>query len=367
MKSTLQVLYSSNLGKKDYYLLKTFITDDTMVVEKKFKDSYNCRNNMNIIMATNDFNMLQIDMKSRRCIVLRCNNKYAIETMQSKDYFEKLIADLNANNMAGIKALKHYFMKVVNIKGFGRGQNPPESIMNSIIQIENMNTVYKWFYDCLCNGSTVKQSDLFDKHTEKTSYFYNDTGRTVDPTTNKYDSSWICEIAKTQLYTTYKRSTPKDYVKMPMFYTMLQEILPNLQFESDNKPIQHRFRLQTKVNSETNKKEQKRPCYMYVILPKYNECCDYFEKILGLKIDRVDVVKNAPYVENKNQNKFIKKRINSEIDEFDTNCGLREKKVKKEKKEYEFEKYETVITDDQYEEWVNDLDLDNLESFKGYE
>lgn len=60
--------------------LKSYITDETIKIEKKYKDQETVENYLNIVLTTNNISSLKIEQSDRRYTIFRCSDKYC------KDY-----------------------------------------------------------------------------------------------------------------------------------------------------------------------------------------------------------------------------------------------------------------------------------------
>ena len=62
-------------AKKTKNSLKTKITDDEIVVHEKFLESYTIPNLMNLIIASNEEHVVNVDIGQRRYMTLDLDNK----------------------------------------------------------------------------------------------------------------------------------------------------------------------------------------------------------------------------------------------------------------------------------------------------
>jgi len=121
-----EVMWGGDVATKN--LIKTKITDDTIQINEKFKESYVLENTMNFIMASNEEHAVNLDIGQRRYLTLKLNDKYATSKTshnselqkESRQYFKDLLS-------TPIDILSNYLNSVVIDDDFLPGNHPPQT------------------------------------------------------------------------------------------------------------------------------------------------------------------------------------------------------------------------------------------------
>ena len=138
-------------GNKDAEgVLKGMVTEDTIMVEAKGKDSYPVKNHINIIVASNNEWCVPAGLEERRFMVLDVN-----DTSRGNGEYFKNICDQMENG--GCEALHHYLLNFdiskINLRKIPRTEALLDQIMHS------MDPFKKWWLDALQRGGFYGEDD----------------------------------------------------------------------------------------------------------------------------------------------------------------------------------------------------------------
>lgn len=139
--------------KKHESVLKTLITEYTMVFEAKGIDATIVANCIHLMMASNDDWVVPAGFDERRFFVLDVGNDHA----QDSDYFAAIVADLEDG---GYESLLHYLMKY-DLSSFEvRNVPKTEALRDQIIR--SMNADVAWWFNKLIEGFILEEDGLWD-------------------------------------------------------------------------------------------------------------------------------------------------------------------------------------------------------------
>ena len=130
--------------------LKTLITEDVAVYEKKGVDAANGRNCIKLMLASNDDWVVKADGLERRFLVLDVGEGQ----IQNSKYFGR-IADQMEHG--GYQAMM-YEMAHRDITKFNVYEVPKTKGMGDQ-QVMSMHPLHEWFYDCLARGRILHNRD----------------------------------------------------------------------------------------------------------------------------------------------------------------------------------------------------------------
>ena len=91
-------------SQKGIETLKRILTESTLTIEPKGKDSFNIANHIHLMVASNESWVMQVDHDDRRFLVVDVNSAHA----QDVPYFEAIIDQMNSG---GREALLHYLQE----------------------------------------------------------------------------------------------------------------------------------------------------------------------------------------------------------------------------------------------------------------
>jgi len=138
-------------------LLKTIITEETIVFNEKFEPAYEAPNRMNLIMATNDIHAVSIDTGDRRYAVVEIENTRAGDHF----YFNILFAMID---IPGAMAGFFHFLRNYDLSGFTPA-NIPATNARANQMLMSLTPVKMWWYEALlpangaCPGSHPSDAD----------------------------------------------------------------------------------------------------------------------------------------------------------------------------------------------------------------
>lgn len=114
--------------------------------------------------------------------------------------------------------------------------------------------------------------------------FTNLLGRLIDEK-GFYDSNWICEVSKSQLYNLYLKESKCMYTRSKMFFQKLKSYLPSTKYSFEEERLGQKRFIKHKVKIYDEEGVNRKKYIRYCILPKYEKACEEFFKTTGIKID----------------------------------------------------------------------------------
>lgn len=138
--------------------LKSLITDEANLIEKKGIDAISVTNYCNYIMVSNNFYPVKMESRNRRYLILRCNN----DMIGNRPYFKNLEKCLN--NEVGaefFKYLNRYDVGDYNLEDYILKSDPNDDFMGKIIGHE-----FEFFLS-FTDGEYIKcRGEMWDKYIE---------------------------------------------------------------------------------------------------------------------------------------------------------------------------------------------------------
>lgn len=126
--------------------LKRLITEDTLAIEAKGKDVISVRNNLHVMIASNEIWVIPASVgDERRFAVNDVNNKF----QGNHKFFEALNRQLDDG---GLQALL-WDLKTRDIKDFHPRRNVPKTGALAKQKLASMDYLDSWWYNCLLNRS----------------------------------------------------------------------------------------------------------------------------------------------------------------------------------------------------------------------
>ena len=137
--------------------LKTLITDEFLVVEKKYISKYRVKNCVHLMMASNNDWAAPIDMDDRRFVILDLDDSHKTDLA----YFETLTAEITNG---GREAFVHELL-TMDIAGFNPRQRPTfegHQATRFEAVLRGSDSVTQWWIACLSRGeiSVVVEAEL---------------------------------------------------------------------------------------------------------------------------------------------------------------------------------------------------------------
>jgi len=130
-------------------VLKGMITEEHIMVEPKGKDAFPVRNNIRLIVASNNNWVVPAGLEERRFFVLDVSDKF----MQNRDYFKSLFEQMdNGGREAMLYDLRNFDLTGIDLRSFPR----TDALMDQIAS--SMSTVQKFWYERLKYG-TLSSTD----------------------------------------------------------------------------------------------------------------------------------------------------------------------------------------------------------------
>ena len=139
--------------KQGENVLKTYITEDTMIVEPKGQNSFTVANRMRIMMASNNDWVVPASIDERRFFVLDVGNKHQNDTK----YFKEIVDEMENG---GREALLYYLLNL-DLSGVNL-RKPP--VTDALIEqkLKSMNSVYKFWFELLVKGQLQSEHNCWD-------------------------------------------------------------------------------------------------------------------------------------------------------------------------------------------------------------
>jgi hypothetical protein len=140
--------------RRDTGTLKAMITEEYMLVEPKFQDSFQLKNHMRVIMASNNDWVIPADLEERRFFVMDVSDKRRVDT----EYFSKVVEQMETG---GREALLYDLMNreiTSNLREIPRTQALFDQILNS------MDSVCRWWMSCLQNEKITEFDDTWPEY-----------------------------------------------------------------------------------------------------------------------------------------------------------------------------------------------------------
>lgn len=131
-------------------VLKGMITEDLLQIEHKGKDSFSVRNNVRLIIASNESWVVPASVDERRFFCLDVDDHRA----QDHDYFARLVHDMaNGGTEAMFYDLQRWGLGMINLRDAPR----TESLAIQIIQ--GLRSTEKWFFCRMVEGRQILTED----------------------------------------------------------------------------------------------------------------------------------------------------------------------------------------------------------------
>ena len=132
--------------KRHESILKTLVTEETLIIEKKGADADTSSNYVHLIMASNERWVVPAGLDERRFLVL----DVAEGNMQDKSFFNALQKELDGG---GYQALLHYLLSF-DISSF-EPRNLPKTEALLEQKIFSLGTEEEWWYSKLVSGELI--------------------------------------------------------------------------------------------------------------------------------------------------------------------------------------------------------------------
>ena len=129
--------------KRHESVLKTIITEETIIVERKGVDAETVPNNVHLIMASNAQWVVPASYDERRFLVL----DVSADRMQDKKYFATIDTDLKNGGLANLL----YALKTFDLKNFDHRTVPSTEALQDQ-KLHSMESHEEWWFRKLCNG-----------------------------------------------------------------------------------------------------------------------------------------------------------------------------------------------------------------------
>lgn len=228
--------------KKHESILKTLITEQTMVVEAKGIDATIATNCIHLMVASNQEWSIPASWGERRFFVLDVSDEHVKDT----SYFSEIQGNLETG---GYESLLHY-LQSIDLSDFNVRNAPfTEGLKDQILY--SMDNEIEWWFSKLTEGSIIDE-----------------------------DGDWPDKVWKLLLYSdylNYSRATgTAKRANQTKFGMLLKKMIP------DFKQIKSREERTIRL---PNGQEETHNRIRYVIIPDLQTCRSHFEKVSGNKIN----------------------------------------------------------------------------------
>jgi len=157
--------------------LKSLITDEKQMGEKKYIDPFEMRNRVTLILASNERIVVPAELDDRRWAVFRFNE----EKKCDKKFFSQLQQDIEREKQAFLHYLLH-----LDITDYDPIQRPKQLMINLWEQkVQHMNSEQLWWFNVLQEGFIFYETD-----------------------------GWPEKITLEHLFTKYNNNVKKEYDKI---------------------------------------------------------------------------------------------------------------------------------------------------------
>jgi hypothetical protein len=129
--------------KRHESVLKTIITEKTIIVERKGVDAETVLNNVHLIMASNGQWVVPASYDERRFLVLDVSPEHA----KDKKYWETIIDDMKNGGLENLL----YELKTRDLKEFNHRAVPDTEALQDQ-KLHSMESHEEWWYRKLCDG-----------------------------------------------------------------------------------------------------------------------------------------------------------------------------------------------------------------------
>jgi len=229
--------------KQSENVLKSLITEDTLMIELKGKDTVSMPNRMRIIMASNNDWIVPAGSDERRYFVLEVGNR----NKQDTEYFNRLVDQMeNGGREALLYYLLHYDLSGINLR------QVPQTIALLEQKLKSLNSLAIYWYNCLNDGLLSPEHERWEGKIPTTSFF-----------------DWYIEMSK--------KSGKSHLEDAATFGKALAKLIPGL----------HRKRRIHSVGMKDGTAVRKK-IWIYQF-PSLDECRNQFEEYLSMKIEWSEV------------------------------------------------------------------------------
>lgn len=242
-------------SKQDESILKSQITERTQVIERKGFESYSVHSCSRFIMSSNEDWVIPAGKDARRFFVLDVSSKHKQDT---KGYFKRLNEEFeNGGDEALYVYLKNYDFSNVNIR------EAPQTSALIEQKILSLNSVQKWWYDVLSEGS-FPRDDIEDERSSK--LFENQDNR-----------NWPSYLSMGRAYEKFKQEMVRSRASS-------YDIVSLKKFSIETKRIfglgDHSFRVLQIANRSDRMKVH--------VFPELDECVNLFCSYLNIPKEELD-------------------------------------------------------------------------------
>ena len=189
-------------------ILKFLVTEETFIVNEKWKAEENIKNFMHFIISSNSTDPIPLQAHERRYVVFHMDDK----KMCDFEYFERMKAELeNGGYEAMLYELLNYEIEEYHLRSCA-----PKTEIMAENQLENLSPLAQWFHGALENGHV----DIFDKG------FPSGQRRIFDDDIPK-DDLFVCF----QQWCEYHKHRYNLIKTKTKFSTSLQQLCPSIKYK----------------------------------------------------------------------------------------------------------------------------------------
>ncbi len=238
-------------------VLKSLITESTIIIEPKFKDAFVVRNYTHFIFASNEDWVVPTDWDDRRFLVLDISDQHK----EDHAYFAAISRQMDKEG--GLEAMMYDLMDMdisdLNLR------TPPKTKALFEQKLHGAKALELFWYSRLKDGTLLKMGRPVDNYQNVSKYATEDN-------IHKYQSGWSDRIPTQLLFTEYKMFVKemgkKDYVNDIHFVRGLKKIFPTIESK----------RLKLPLSEDVTTAG-------YIIIPSLEKCRSHFEESWNVEID----------------------------------------------------------------------------------
>ncbi len=127
--------------------LRAIITERTLSIEGKGRDTVTCPNYLHVFMASNEKWVVPAAMDARRFFVLEANDKWK----HDGERWSKLYTQLRQNGNSGYGALLQYLQNV-DLEGFSTSHSMPKTDALTDQKLASLPLLHRFFHEALRSG-----------------------------------------------------------------------------------------------------------------------------------------------------------------------------------------------------------------------
>lgn len=234
------------LGRKEDYdsRLKHYITSETLDVEEKYKVHWQIPNHLFVAMTANKREAVRVTEHSRRWAIYEVADRFHGDQAKRAEFFGGMVSELESG---GYETLAYDLLRT-DLTGFSPAKVPRTKLFEELVGVAaDSDPLRGWWRERLESGILAEAEN----------------GRT----------DWSDPVRKDALYANYQgycegngSKSKGAIVSKAEWAKQFGKMLPG--------------GLEGRRQTHNGKREQ------FYIIPQYDECCAFFEKMFGVRLER---------------------------------------------------------------------------------